>query len=1293
MNTDLSLDLLVANMIQADERKNTREIAPASYESLGIGIKNSDNLRYVIDKATNWLAVESPEHPSRHGMMESLSLCYKHLFVVSGDLSHLTTSIEITDEIIATTFDDNIQQARHFITLAELKQKRFEQTKEPADLDSVIDAIDMAVVLTPHDDHDKQAERLFLLAALLRDRFFLARERGYLDRGMEYLDRAVEVANLAVKLTAREDKSKYTLQNERLASLLKTRFDETATIQDLNQIIEIREMALLGTPDNDRQLSWLGELLNLLVERFERKKDPADLDRVIAFTRKILKKGDQDVSVFYSEILGGLANYLRIRYELKPTMEDLNEAVQSLELALEIAPTSKLRDLWYGNLALWMSSKFQKTSKSMEDLNRAIAYMEISVAGTNLLESARLRNLANLGGLLSLRFTHTGQREDLDRAIKVTGMAVSDLSPDDPERAELLISFAFALDVQYEHTGQQEDLNRRIESYEKIVTVLPPDSTVYAGCLSSLASALSERFEATESIDDLTRALKLAKTGANMVSANSPHFFLCSWNLGKIIGLQYKRTNNPEDQDSSINMLEAALVATPEGHFFRASIMGSLASSLVGRFISRGNIADLNRAVEILELALKSTLVSFNGRHRFLHHLSICHEMLFQRTRKIHHLNQTVVVMKEAVNALPLSNPNQARVFLKAGYSHEYRHSELDNSEDLEEACRLYKAGLDSENSIPMHRILCARGAANLCARQEDWEQATLLYEAGLNLLSVVSPRTLKHSDKQYTLGQFAGLAAHGASAALNANRQPSDALMILELGRGVIAGLVLELRTDITELRENYPELAGQFIALRDELDSPNGETIPFEDIDSVPLGKLETRRSQETDQKFNEVIARIRELPNFERFLLPPTADETKAAASNGPIVVINVSSYRCDAFLITHSDIRVLNLPNLRESEVNEHATMLNSVGVTSSLLEWLWDVIARPVLEALDFQQSPLGDDWPHLWWIPTGALTQFPIHAAGYHFRGSLETVLDRVSSSYSSSVKALIYGRRNDIRRQVASDESSVKDRATSTDHTRHKGGEISLLVGMSKTPGLHPNSNLHYAAEEVEMLDIICASMGLETIQPDRSREQVLKHMTTCSIFHFAGHGKTDPSDPSRSCILLDDWKDNPLTVGDLRDSNMQNHPPFLGYLSACSTGANKAERLLDEGIHLISAFQLAGFRHVIGTLWEVSDRHCVDVARVLYETIRDEGMTDKAICRGLHRAVRALRDGYVEEGKPMDMVNHLVGNKNDAGPQEVENKNSKREGRDAKLIVTGDQRILQENPQYWAPYVHFGV
>jgi CHAT domain-containing protein len=187
----------------------------------------------------------------------------------------------------------------------------------------------------------------------------------------------------------------------------------------------------------------------------------------------------------------------------------------------------------------------------------------------------------------------------------------------------------------------------------------------------------------------------------------------------------------------------------------------------------------------------------------------------------------------------------------------------------------------------------------------------------------------------------------------------------------------------------------------------------------------------------------------------------------------------------------------------------------------------------------------------------------------------------------------------------------------------------------METTPGLGINSNLPFATDEVRMLEKdFCPSLNLDPIKPEPLKKDVLARLRTCKVFHFAGHGETDPSDPSRSCLLLEDWKESPLTVGDLRDQKFQENSPFLGYLSACSTGANKADRLVDEGIHLISAFQLAGFRHVVGTLWAVSDTHCVDVAGFLYNTMAKEGMSDEAVCLGLHLAVRELRDGHRYDG-----------------------------------------------------------
>jgi hypothetical protein len=48
--------------------------------------------------------------------------------------------------------------------------------------------------------------------------------------------------------------------------------------------------------------------------------------------------------------------------------------------------------------------------------------------------------------------------------------------------------------------------------------------------------------------------------------------------------------------------------------------------------------------------------------------------------------------------------------------------------------------------------------------------------------------------------------------------------------------------------------------------------------------------------------------------------------------------------------------------------------------------------------------------------------------------------------------------------------------------------------------------------------------------------KEDVLSHLHTCTIFHFTGHGQSDPLEPSQDCLLFEDWKINPLAVEDLQ-------------------------------------------------------------------------------------------------------------------------------------------------------------
>jgi len=916
--------------------------------------------------------------------------------------------------------------------------------------------------------------------------------------------------------------------------------------------------------------------------------------------------------------------------------------------------------------------------------------------------------LGNLGAMLGMRFERTGSMDDLNRAVDAATMAVDATPQDHPDRAGRLNNLGNLLGTRFERTGSMDDLNRAVDAATMAVDATPQDHPDRAVCLNNLGTWLGRRFERTGSMDDLNRAVDAATMAVDATPQDHPDRAGRLNNLGNLLGRRFERTGSMDDLNRAVDTTTIAIDATLQDHPDRAGRLNNLGTWLGIRFERTGSMDDLNRAVDAATMAVDATPQDHPNRAGWLNNLGNRLGTRFERTGSMDDLNRAVDAATMAVDATPQDHPDRAGYLNNLGNRLGTRFDRTGSMDDLNRSLTSYKDGWSCQTARPSIRIRLARAAANILASQREWKESSLLLEAAVHLLPTVSPRSLNHTDKQHLLADSAGLASMAAATALNAGKAASHALQLLELGRGVIASLLMDMRGDISDLKSKHPILADEFASLRDELDSPADQSASTASSDGTSSWESRAKRRREADQKFSELIIKIRAQRGFNRFLCPPAEDEMMAAADPDPIVVINLSPYRCDAFLVERIRITVLELPGVSMQTAQKQVQDLQSSRATGSfhitpLLEWLWEAVARPSLDALDFK-GPVSDDddnWPRVWWIPTGLLSPLPLHAAGQYTQRSTETVLDRVMSSYAPSVKALIHGRRHRLR----------KSAGPSLDYA--------LLVAMHETPGLSANKILPFAAKEVNMLKGLCPSLKLQPVTPMLRKSDVLDHLQACKIFHFAGHGQSNPAEPSRSCLLLEDWKTNPLTVGDLRDHRFQENGPFLGYLSACSTGANEAERLADEGIHLVSAFQLAGFRHVVGTLWEVSDKHCVDVARVLYETLRDEGMTDVAVCRGLHRAVRALRYGGVKEEIAKDKATKGKGVKGektkgektkheelmdetvvDEKTMDEQTKNEKAKDeeligekeRHATLDLSGLRVQRMANP-YWVPYIHFGV
>jgi hypothetical protein len=113
-------------------------------------------------------------------------------------------------------------------------------------------------------------------------------------------------------------------------------------------------------------------------------------------------------------------------------------------------------------------------------------------------------------------------------------------------------------------------------------------------------------------------------------------------------------------------------------------------------------------------------------------------------------------------------------------------------------------------------------------------------------------------------------------------------------------------MRGDILTLWQQHPKLARLFSEIRDQLDVPISQVGPSSaKRDPVAL-QAEMDQCHMANQRLPLLLEEIRSQPGFKRFLLSASEAEMRGAAMYGPIVILNVSSHRCDVLIIEPSEI---------------------------------------------------------------------------------------------------------------------------------------------------------------------------------------------------------------------------------------------------------------------------------------------------------------------------------------------------------------------------------------------------
>jgi hypothetical protein len=441
-----------------------------------------------------------------------------------------------------------------------------------------------------------------------------------------------------------------------------------------------------------------------------------------------------------------------------------------------------------------------------------------------------------------------------------------------------------------------------------------------------------------------------------------------------------------------------------------------------------------------------------------------------------------------------------------------------------------------------------------------------------------------------------------------------------------VLWSQLLDIRTDLTGLQQTAPELAAEILACRAILDSPATTHVSEADLGSVAARHQRAAEARmRAGRRFEQLVAQVRALaptpafPHPQAFLAAPTIGTLLPDRHDTPVVLVNISRWRCDALVLTTAGVTVKGLAGLTEAQVIEEANrylialsdfetsrrsaadrFMLELAITSTL-EWLWDNIAGPILDHLGYTGTPSGTR-PRLWWCPTGALTVLPVHAAGYH-TSRRDTVHDRVVSSYIPTLRAF-----NRARHLPASSRPSRI-----------------LVITLPNTPG---RPRLPGASIEQNLL---CTHFDAahRTVLPDATatRNEVLSQLGRHRWLHAACHGEQDHRSPSSGGLVPYNWTTaGRVTITDL--TNVAHGGGEFAFLSACKTAAGGVSNP-DEVINVAAAMQYIGWRHVIGALWSVWDDAATMVAERVYAILSaDNGLDSSQSAAALHIAVRELRN-----------------------------------------------------------------
>lgn len=1150
----------------------------------------------------------------------------------TSDVPALGTAIDDLTAGIGRLTDGEPNIGVYQAVLAFALARRYRFTGEVDDLRAGIDHGERAAEALPADD----PQRYKVLNQLSNHYVDLYK----VDDELSDLDAAIELAEECLELAPGDDRElAEKLYN--LAVAYRWRYERTGEVADHDSMLEVcAEVLTAPRMDGVRHGDVLAWLRNGYFDRYLRDRVFADLDTAARHGERCLAETPADDPERVARLFL-LALVYQHRHDLTEDLADADSMARRADAAVALGDPNA--PSWPSLLAMAAEGHRRKFDRlgTLADIDAAVDGLDRAVAALDPADQQRARLQANAGLDHLARFRLTGDEASLRAAVDRLESACAAIPTDHPDHVACLGKLAMAYQARFELTRDSDDLAASITLNTRVVAETEPtEGSGHVPALVNLAADHLERYNHLGEAADLDTAIGFGERALPLLPETGADRSACLSNVAVGYRRRYGRFGARADLDAAIEHGELAVDVLPGDHPQRPPRLGNLAVAYAERFHLAGTTEDLDAAVGHGELAVAGRSPT-TDRVRLWLNLSVHHRERFPVSGDPLDLDRAIARAEQALATETTSTSAVIRAAVAAGYLARYRHSgqaaDLDTAIDTMERVAdgpvpvghlgnlavAYRETV-ARGTLPdgtvarlVDQVMAAAGDALpselAAARQHigtlallagDRAGAARVLRAAVGTLPRCAPRGPVWTDREFPLTPGRGLVGDAIAAQL-AVGDVDGALELAETGRGILLANQLDAHAETAGLQDTEPELAAEFDRVRAQLDLPRPP-----ELDAAQSAAWLARRRAAAGE-WAELLGRIRALPEFTDFLAPPGAEDLSEAARDGAVVLVNVGRLGGDAVLIRPDGRTHLPLPGLTLDEVRVRVAVLTGATVTDQqgararpvpagpgLLSWLWETVTGPVLDALGHDEP--ADQPPRVWWVPTGLLGLLPLHAAELPDGPS---ALDRVVSSYAPTIRALLHGRR------------------------RAAGGGGRLTVAMRHTAGLPdlPGTTAEAEALRARYPDTVAVADTAATV------EAVLAALPAASFAHFACHASSDLVSAAGSCLHL---TDAPLPVPGV--ARLRLAAAELAYLSACSTGQS-TQVVADEAIHLGSAFQLAGYRHVVATLWPVGDTVSAKAASRFYELLDDDTTADTkadATADGsayaLHRVARSLREEY---------------------------------------------------------------